>query len=523
LWLLACAGCLGRYTAAPDRASFALSHSQPTRLGEATVAQTRQHPGESGVFVLDSNVEGFQARAQLVDQAQKTLDVQTYIFWGDLTGRLLAERILNAADRGVRVRILVDDLNVAWKDEWVTRLDAYTNVEVRVFNPFLGIHTAWPLVLWDMTQTGRLSRRMHNKMFVADNAVAIAGGRNIGDQYFAQRDDFNFQDLDVMVIGPSVQELSGIFDEYWNSKWACPVEAWREKGKNAKDARQEVGPPPTGLPPDFPVTSSDTADMLQQLLKGTLPLDWSPIRVVYDEPKKMNGKTGPESGIRVLPDVWSLLGEVRDDLIVISPYFVPGEEGVACFRELRRRGVRIRILTNSLGSTDLALAQTGYARYRRQLLDEGVEIYELKPSALGRPKDRRRSRHHASHPQAGLHTKAFILDRKTALVGSMNLDKRAYYLNTELGLVIESPEVARKLAGLFEESTQPGFCYRMGLVTVPATGSPKMKELWPAYKWPVWTTEEQGRTVSYSRQPDSTLWRNFLYGFLMLLPMEGEL
>ena len=495
-------------------------------MGSRLAARTAQHPGKSGFYVLDSNVEAFQARAQIAEAAEKTLDVQSYIIWGDRTGRLLATRILDAADRGVRVRILVDDVNVVWKDSWITRLDAHPNIELRVFNPFLGTRTFALLVVWDFQESGRLSRRMHNKIFAADNAVAIMGGRNIGDEYFAARLDLNFEDLDVMAVGPVVQELSASFDEYWNSEWAFPVDEWKsekEKAKDIKKARQAVAP--VGQPkPQTPFEEAlSQKDLLQRLLDGQLHFDWAKARVVYDRPTKVNGGDGHDGGIRVIPEVWSLVEGVQQELIVISPYFVPGEEGVALFRELRKRGVRIRILTNSLGSTDVALAQTGYARYRQALLRDGIELFELKPSAMSRLKDRGWLRRHATRPQTSLHAKAYIFDRQTVFVGSMNLDPRAHFLNTELGLIMESPEVAQKLAALFETSVLPQHSYRMGLEMAQMTASPKLQELHQPREWPLWITEEKGKTVRHSHEPHVNWWRRFMTSLMMMLPLESQL
>ena len=524
LLLLALAvGCHTRHAGVVVLPSHFLAYPEETRLGSNLAAQTQAHPGQSGFYILDSNVEAFQARAQLAEAAQKTLDVQSYIIWGDRTGRMLAGRILDAADRGVRVRILVDDVNVVWKDSWITRLDAHPNIELRVFNPFLGTRTSALLVLWDFLEAGRLTRRMHNKIFAADNTAAIMGGRNIGDEYFAARSDLNFEDLDVLAVGPVVQDLSTSFDEYWNSEWAYPVEQWRTergKAKDIKKLRQDIELPPKPAPPTPFEEALNNADLLQRLQDGKLPLDWGNARVVYDHPSKIDGN---KKSIRVIPEIWSLVESVQKELIVISPYFVPGEEGLELFRSLRRRGVRIRILTNSLGSTDVGLAQTGYARYRRALIHEGIELYELKPSALSRFKDRRWLRRHATRPQSSLHAKAYIFDRQTVFVGSMNLDERARYLNTELGLIIESQPIGQKLAALFEESTLPQHSYRMALAAPQVVASPKLQELRPAREWPVWITEEKGQMVRFSHEPHVSLWRKFTTALLMLLPMESQL
>ncbi len=525
LSLAALGGCVSHRAVAPATVSTALSRPEETRLGAQVAALAEGHPGRSAVRVLDANIEAFQARAQLADAAQKTLDVQSYIILGDTTGRLLAQRLLNAADRGVRVRILADDINLVFRDSWITRLDAHTNIELRVFNPFLGARTSWLLILRDLAEAGRLTRRMHNKLFVADNAAAIMGGRNIGDEYYAARTDLNFEDLDVLVAGPVVRELSRSFDEYWNSEWAYPVGEWKSERERANDMLKVRRGAQLG-----PVTPSQRlfsevltqADPPERLLQGPGRLDWAQTRVFYDRPAKVEGGTGADSGIRVIPEVWSRVDEVQNELIVISPYFVPGREGMALFRKLRQRGVRVRILTNSLGSTDTALAQPGYERYRRALLQAGVEIHELRPSAMSRALDRRWFRRHATRPQSSLHAKAYVFDRKTVFVGSMNLDNRARYLNTELGLMIDSPEVAGRIAALFDESALSQHSYRMALEPFRVLPSPKHVGE-PVQEWPVWITEEKGRTVRYEHEPHVSLGRRLGTGFLALLPLEGQL
>jgi cardiolipin synthase C len=525
LLLAALAGCVSRRTVLPATVSEALSRPEQTRLGAQVAAQAGLHPGLSGVYVLDANIEAFQARAQLADAAQKTLDVQSHIILGDTTGRLLAQRILAAADRGVRVRILADDISLVFRDSWITRLDAHPNIQMRVFNPFLGARTSWFLILRDVAEAGRLTRRMHNKLFAADNAVAIMGGRNIGDEYYAARADLNFEDLDVLVAGPVVRDLSRSFDEYWNSEWAYPVRDWkseREQDNDLQKIRKAARPGPVTPTQRLFSDVLARADLLERLDGGQLRLDWAKARVIYDRPDKVSGGTAQDSGIKVIPEIWSLIEDVRDELIVISPYFVPGEEGTALLCKLRRRGVRVRILTNSLGSTDTGLAQTGYTPYRRALLHEGIEIHELKPSAMSRPLDRRWLRRHATRPQSSLHAKAYVFDRKTVFVGSMNLDNRARYLNTELGLILDSPAVAGRIAALFEESALPQHSYRMALQPFLVLHSPRHVGE-PVQEWPVWITEEMGRAVRYDHEPHVSVCRRLGTGFLALLPLESQL
>ncbi len=518
-------GCVAHRSASLARPSQALAATVETPLGARAAAQSSQRPRLSGFLVLDANLDAFRARVELADAARKTLDVQSYILSGDRTGRLLAERILQAADRGVRVRILVDDVHLVWRDSWITFLDGHPNIELRIFNPFLGTRAFPGLVLYDFLHSGRLTRRMHNKLFAADNAVAIVGGRNIGDEYFAGRVDRNFEDLDVMVMGPAVRELSNSFDEYWNNEWAYPAAEWRSAAEQARDlrrARETLEARRGKDEASFFGEAATQSDLLARFLKGDLAADWGPARVVFDRAFKVDGGVGGDPGVRVIPEAWALVEEVQNELIVISPYFVPGEEGAALFRRLRQRGVRIRILTNSLGSTDAAIAQTGYERYRSRLLQDGVELYELKPSAMSRPVDRRWFRRHATRPQASLHAKAFVFDRKTVFVGSMNLDHRAHHLNTELALIVENPALAQKIAGLFEESILPQNSYRMALERFERVTSPKLAES-AVSLWPVWITEKGGRPVRYTLEPDVSICRRLMASFLMLLPLESQL
>ena len=504
--------------------------SPPLRAGETQIekvvqAQAAEQDGKSGFYVLDSNLEAFLARADLVSSARRTLDVQSYIIRGDVTGRLLVERLFDAADRGVRVRVLVDDVSVMWKDSSIAWLDSYPNIDVRVFNPFIGLRTSWALVLYDFIHAGRLTRRMHNKMFAVDNSVAIVGGRNIGDEYFAARDDVAFMDLDVLVAGPAVRDLTTSFDEYWNSEWAYPVAEFRNKSERAqgRDLRKLRVKIQSHMAQDERTDFAEAmrkSDLLERLLAGKLPLDWAKARVIYDRPTKIDGNPSLGNPIKVSPRVWELAQGVQDELIVFSPYFVPGEDGVALFAELRKRGVRVRLLTNSLRSTDVTLAHTGYARYRQALLRAGVELYELKPSALNGHKDWKLLQRRAM--AASLHTKAFVFDRRKVLVGSMNLDNRAYYLNTELGLVIDSPEVSRKIVRLFEDSVQRKNSYELGLETFTISGSPKQGGV-QACERPVWQTEEKGRPVRFTHEPHASLWLQFWSNMLMMLPLEGQL
>jgi putative cardiolipin synthase len=330
-------------------------------------------------------------------------------------------------------------------------------------------------------------------------------------------------DLDMLVAGPLVRDLRTSFEEYWNSEWTYPVAEFKHKSERAKerDVRKIRRAIAAHMSHDERTDFADAmhqTDLLARLVDGKLKLDWANARVVYDRPGKVD--SDEDNLIKVSPRVWQLAEQVQHELIVISPYFVPGEDGVALFRELRRRGVRVRLLTNSLRSTDVLLAHTGYARYRWALLHSGVELYELRRSALAGHRDWRLI--HRGAMQASLHAKAFVFDRERVLVGSMNLDQRAHYLNTELGLVIDSPEVAQKIARLFEDAVQPKNSFRLGLQTFKATVSPKQGGVLESES-PVWVTEEKGRTVRYTHEPHANLWLQFWSHLLTLLPLEGQL
>jgi phosphatidylserine/phosphatidylglycerophosphate/cardiolipin synthase-like enzyme len=426
----------------------ALSRPETTSLGRIIAAE-EGGKNLSGIRLLTSGEEALGDLIALADHAERTLDIQYYIIQQDESARILLHHVRLAADRGVRVRVLVDDLNTAGEDRRFMHLSEHTNVEVRVFNPFPGgRHATWSRFLASANDIGRINHRMHNKLFVADNALAITGGRNIGDQYFTRDPHNNFIDLDVVAAGAIVPELSATFDAFWNSKFAYPIAS--------------VADPVNAEPPSPPAEKGDAANanwLEVELQSGSVHLTWVPATVLADRPAKIASETSPDEEVTIANNIGALIRSAKQELIVISPYFVPGHDGVAMFAQLVGQGVHVRILTNSLASTDSPLVHNGYSHYRVALLKLGVELSEVRPK-LGQ----KRARFHPFRSStASLHAKALVIDQKTVFIGSLNMDARSAYTNSELGLVIRSAEIARQVSSLLDDISADG-SYRLRLV-----------------------------------------------------------
>jgi cardiolipin synthase C len=423
----------------------------------------------SGFRLLSSGEEALADLIALADHAERTLDIQYYIIHQDDSARILLHHVRLAADRGVRVRVLVDDLNTAGEDKRFMHLGEHANVEVRVFNPFPGGRLAtWTRFVASATDIRRINHRMHNKLFVADNALAITGGRNIGDEYFTRDPYNNFIDLDVVAAGAIVPELSASFDAFWNSKYAYPIASVAA---------------PVGAEPDTPPfpdngTASNADWLERELDSGHVQLTWVAATVLADRPAKIASETAPDVEVTIANDLATLMRSAKQELIVISPYFVPGNDGVALFAKLVDQGVHIRILTNSLASTDSPLVHTGYSRYRVALLKLGVELSEVRPK-LGQ----KRARFHPFRSSnASLHAKALVIDQKTVFIGSMNMDARSARTNSELGLVIRSTEIARQVTSLLDDISADG-SYKLQLVGHGnqlewSSGEPGSEKIW---------------------------------------------
>jgi cardiolipin synthase C len=501
-------GCASLPKDYPREPSRAWDRPQETKLGRAIAPAAAQHPGMSGFYVLGNGMDAFVARMALAEAAERTLDLQYYIFHGDLTGKLILDSLVRAADRGVRVRLLLDDTAAKGRDAALASIASHPQIEVRVFNPSAGRSgVAW--LFGAAADFERINHRMHNKMFVADNEAGVVGGRNIGDEYFGAREGVNFADMDLLAAGPVVQDLSRSFDEFWNSEWAYPIEALHtakpdpaalEKGRELLAAHRSAA-----RDSDYAKRLRDS-DLLKRLYEHDLPLVWAPARIVYDRPEKAGTEGKPADDLKLGQQLKSVVAEPRSEFLISSPYFIPGERGVASFKQLREKGVSIRIVTNSFAGNDVALVHSGYAKYRKDLLKLGVELFELKPSLAAAPeKDQQRF----GSSGASLHAKAFIVDRERVFVGSLNLDPRSLDLNTELGFVVESSELAEVLAQQFDELIRPAYTYRL--------------ELGPSDGDLLWVSEEDGREVRFTRDPDVGFWRRFSTWFLSFFAPESLL
>ena len=495
-----CAGCAALPSLEGRVATSAMTDTGDTRLGRAVAPPLRSHPGKSGFHALPIPTDAFAARVLLAGTAQKSLDLQYYIWHSDQTGNLLFDAIWRAAERGVRVRILLDDANTAGEDETIAALDAHANIEVRLYNPLMLRHAR---LLNFMTDFARVNRRMHNKSFTADNEVTIVGGRNIGNEYFGAGDAVEFTDLDVLGIGPVVKDVSSEFDLYWNSASAYPASSIL--GPTVADTRAT-------LEATFAAARADPASasyiealrqtqLLQQLVDRQLPFDWANATVVRDDPAKTLDTTARKD-VLLLTELLPIIGPPSSSFDLVSPYFVPGDEGTAALERLAARGVKVRILTNSLAATDVPPVHAGYAKRRCDLLRSGVQLYELKPSA--RPEGTRTVAS-GSSSAVQLHAKTSALDRDRLFVGSFNFDQRSAFLNTEMGIVIESRALAQRLAGALDVQL-PKHAYE---VRVAADGH-----------CPEWIERTPAGETRYEVEPGTSAGQRGWIQFLEMLPIE---
>ena len=433
--LVGCASLPREVTRIP---STALRDTADTRLGRGLAGALAANPGRTGVHLLRDGRDAFAARILLARAAERSLDVQYYIWRGDTTGGLLCQALWQAAERGVRVRMLVDDGNTRGMDEAFAALDAHPNIEVRLFNPWANRQAR---ILGLAGDFARLNRRMHNKSFTADNQATIVGGRNVGDEYFGGASPVSFADLDALAAGAVVPEVSSAFDAYWNSASAYPAASILPPA--AADSAGRVRAAWERLDADPEATAYVEAvrelPIVRELLAGRLALEWAPARLVSDDVAKVLHPPD-QSQLHMLPRLVAALGEPRRELDLVSPYFVPTKAGAAALAAIAARGVKIRILTNSLAATDVAPVHAGYAKYREELLRAGIRLYELKPSAH---RDERRG---GGSSDASLHAKTFAVDRERLFVGSFNFDPRSARLNTEMGLVLSSPRLAARIS-----------------------------------------------------------------------------
>jgi len=490
----------------PKVESTALS---PAETGDTLLGRTAgrlvsgKPANRSGFYLIPDAVDALAARLVLINQAERTIDAQYYLVKADDAGRAFIRNLLQAADRGVRVRLLIDDMFTGGYDIGLAALDHHPNIEVRIWNPF-GTRNAR---FWDgITNFPRINRRMHNKSFTVDNQVTIVGGRNIADEYFGSREDAVFGDLDFVAVGPLVPQVSDSFDTYWNHERAAPVPAFAK------------------LPPDPDAALTELRARLeewrQQLAKeayvealrqsapaflepDAASFEWAEYLLVVDSPDKTYKKLGDGPG-SIISELARSIGASTEEVILISPYFVPTRKGVESILALEQRGVDFTVITNSLAANNQFTVHGGYAPSRKPLLKGGVRIYEVRRDAHFSGQDFVA----ASGAKATLHTKAFIVDRRDFFIGSFNFDPRSAYINTELGVIIRSPKLAAAAAAQIEE--------RLGFQAWEVRLDDRGRLRWHG-------VGGDDEPVVFTKEPQTSWWDRFVAGFVRILPIRGQL
>ncbi len=486
----------------PKPESHVVTDTEDSFLGQRLAEQASQHPGEAGFFPISDGIEALAARLLLAGRAERTIDAQYYLIKNDHTGNAFIYVLLQAADRGVRVRLLVDDMFTGGYDAGMAALDSHPNFEIRIFNPFARRSAR---AVDGLTSFSRINRRMHNKSFTVDNQITIIGGRNIADEYFGAREDAKFGDLDVIGIGSVVQEVSEMFDSYWNHERAAPIAAFAKMPEDPaaqlkllrerlEESRQSI------MVTKYAEAVTDT--VLEYVEIDTSEFIWAPYTLAVDSPDKTYKKKAAEVASITTPLRESLLS-AKSEIIIISPYFVPRKTGIEALSEMQRNGVNVTVITNSLAANNQASVHGGYAPSRKPLLKAGVRIHEVRDDA-----DVSGSEFvAASGAKATLHTKAFIVDRREVFIGSFNFDPRSANINSELGVIIRSPELAEDFAERIK-SAIPGQTFEVFL-------NEKGKLRWRGL--------ENGQEVIFDKEPHTTWWQRFVAGFMRILPIRGQL
>ncbi|MEG2804666.1 phospholipase D family protein [Stenotrophomonas sp.] len=472
-----------------------------TPIDREVVRLQAEHPDQSGVAFLAEGLDAYAARAVVTAHAGRSLDLQYYIWQDDLIGHLMAQSLYQAAERGVRVRILLDDMNAQDKDALMMALDEHPNIEIRLYNPFRNRHGLWRLV--EMVQRFfSVNHRMHNKAWIADGRVAIVGGRNIGEEYFSARPDVNFRDLDLLVAGKAVAQANDIFDAYWNSDAAVPISALAFHTpaqlrllvrESAHEATRDAAQPYLRR-----VAQSPSA---RSYYRDAVALHWSPNVEIASDPPMKHRRDDPASWL-----VTRLVRELqatRHKALLISPYFVPGQEGTAGMAAMVQRGASVGVVTNSLAANDVAAVHGGYMHYRAPLLRSGVHLYELKAHGHGEGGSGL-----FGSSGASLHTKAFVLDDRRGFVGSFNLDPRSAYLNTEMGVLFDDAHLAAQLRAEYLRLAAPQQSY---WVTLDAQGQVR------------WLDGAAQPPVLLDHEPDTSFWLRASARAISWLPLESQL
>lgn len=469
-------------------------------FGRSIQAQVAPHQGQSGFRLFPDSAEAFAARAELIRNAQSSIDLQYYIVHDGFTTRILMRELLAAADRGVRVRILLDDTASDDLGRIIATMAAHQHIQIRVFNPLhLGRSTVVTRTLGRLFNLSQQHRRMHNKLWLVDNSVAIVGGRNLGDEYFDAEPNRNFTDIDMLSVGPVAQQLGQCFDQYWNSVLSKPIEQFTSIKPTATaltKLRAKLDESLEKTRKQNPALYSRLMSYITQPRLNTWRrgLIWAWNKAMWDAPSKVLSSGEPAPYLLLATQLEPELNGINKELILVSAYMVPGQPGVVYLTRRADAGVSISLLTNSLEANDVPATQGAYAPYRKTLLEHGVQLFELRRQSGDHDQGRPRLWHKgsASSSDSSLHTKAMVFDQRKAFIGSFNFDSRSLLWNTEVGVLVDDPALAGQVRGLALEGMAPALSYQVRLENGHL----------------VWVTEDNGKRHTLPKEPGGW-WRRF--------------
>ena len=494
---IAISACVSVPLDSPKTQSAAIEDTSDTYFGRAADGWERLHHGQSGFFPFVNGMDALGARLDMIEKAEKSVDLQYYLMKDDTAGLVVTKALISAADRGVRIRFLLDDVSTSASDRTLLLMSQHPNIEVRLFNP---ISRSGLYSLNFVGSFNKANRRMHNKSITVDNAISIVGGRNIADEYFQLRDDAAFSDFDVLAFGEIAKAISNSFDIYWNHALAIPIEHLlsvndsesleSERSRLAEEAMATYA---------AIYEEALSSDILKNLITGEQPLFVADAVVLADDPDKLQNPVSTEH-MGLATDVDRLLRRAKNELIFISPYYIPRDDGVQYARELVEKGVRMVIVTNSLASNDHVVVHSGYSVYRKDVIEAGVELFEVRSNA-------------GKEIQGGegpdvlrLHTKLILIDRRYLFVGSLNLDPRSLEINAEMGLLIDSEELVGAMAAGLDDVI-PSVAYR---VVLDDEGRLE------------WRGLIDGKPVTEKAEPLASWWQRFKSWFMKIAP-ESQL
>ena len=483
--------------------SHVIQNTQQTSLGQlAKRLSANKKADQSGFYALTEGVEAFALRLAMAETAEKSIDLQYYLIKNDLSGQMLIHSLLQAADRGVRVRILLDDIFTQGYDAGMLALESHPNIQIRLFNPFANRKFRG----LDFHRVAQVNRRLHNKSFTVDNQFTIIGGRNIATEYFAAHESMNFHDLDVLSVGPLVSEVSAMFDQYWNSRPAVPVTA--VASNKGQDLALELQRMHERLAQTWQGAKNSDYGLavLEDLESFSLHINqqffWAPYTLVYDAPEK-GLKSEAKNATNIVSALGEAISQAEHSLVIISPYFVPLKDGIRRLQALHDRGVAVTVITNSFKANNHSIVHAGYAPYRKRIIQTGAKLYEAKADTQVNDAERLK----IGDSGATLHTKMFVVDNKAVFVGSFNFDPRSANLNTELGVIIYAENAADAALKSIRESLNDS------TYEVVLTEDNKLQ----------WLERSGNQMKEFSKEPGSSAWERFKLNILGLLPIRSQL